>query len=120
MARSSPAARSIRSGRMDFELETDRGRVAHIEAVANEDIAANDPVAVLPRAEAFAIPDLIRTKINLLPDAITDVRIVEIVGLDLQADGDARCQHRRDRRTAGDRDTSKGRINKRIRIVVAD
>jgi misacylated tRNA(Ala) deacylase len=42
---------------------------------------------ILPRAEAFAIPDLIRTKINLLPEGIQQVRVVEIEGLDLQADG---------------------------------
>ena len=44
-------------------------------------------VAILPRDEAFQIPDLIRTKINLLPEGIPQVRTVEIVGLDLQADG---------------------------------
>ena len=44
-------------------------------------------VRILPRDEAFEIPDLIRTKINLLPEGIPEVRTVEIVGLDLQADG---------------------------------
>ena len=42
---------------------------------------------ILPRAEAFAIPDLIRTKINLVPEGIPEIRTLEIVGLDLQADG---------------------------------
>ena len=44
-------------------------------------------MAVLPRAEAFAIPDLIRTKVNLLPEGIETIRTIEIVRLDLQADG---------------------------------
>ena len=43
-------------------------------------------VDILPREEAFQIPDLIRAKINLLPEGIQQVRVVEIVGLDLQAD----------------------------------
>ena len=78
------------SGRMDFEFETMHGDlVGEIEARVNEELrAARDVrVAVLPRDEAFAIPDLIRTKINLLPEGIAEVRTIEIVGLDLQADG---------------------------------
>src|SRR5690606_26869155 len=73
--------------RMDFELEDlSPERVAHIETVANAHIAADRPLVVrlLPREEAMAIPDLIRTKINLLPAGITTIRTVEIVGLDLQ------------------------------------
>ena len=42
---------------------------------------------VLPRDEAMAIPDIIRTATNLVPDDVADVRIVDIVGLDQQADG---------------------------------
>ena len=42
---------------------------------------------VLPRAEAFALPDIIRTATNLVPPEVKDVRIVDIVGLDQQADG---------------------------------
>ena len=106
--------------RMDFELEDlSPERVAHIEATANAHIAADRPVRirVLPRAEAFAIPDLIRTKINLLPPAITEVRIVEIVGLDLQADGGTHVASTGEiggLRVIGTR--SKGRINKRLEI----
>ena len=48
---------------------------------------ARSVVNTLPRDEAFQIPDLIRTKINLLPEGISEVRTVELVGLDLQADG---------------------------------
>ncbi|HID51940.1 MAG TPA: alanyl-tRNA editing protein, partial [Anaerolineae bacterium] len=77
-------------GRMDFEFETMRQElVAEIETAVNVEVeAARDVrVQILPREEAFQIPDLIRTKINLLPEGITEVRTVEIVGLDLQADG---------------------------------
>jgi misacylated tRNA(Ala) deacylase len=76
--------------RMDFDLAevpTDfKDRVA--EAV-NAEIAADRPIEVrtLPREEAYAIPDLIRTATDLLPPDIEQVRIVDIVGLDLQADG---------------------------------
>ena len=112
------------SGRMDFEFETMAGElVADIERRVNEEVAADREirVAVLPREEAFAIPDLIRTKINLLPEGIAEVRTIEIVGLDLQADGGthvARTSEIGRVRVTGYE--SKGRINKRIRIAVED
>ena len=112
------------AGRMDFEFETMSGDlVDEIERRVNDEIAADREirVSVLPREEAFAIPDLIRTKINLLPADITEVRTVEIVGLDLQADGGthvaATGEIGRVKVTGYE---SKGRINKRIRIEVAD
>ena len=77
-------------GRMDFEFETlHNDFVQEVEIAINKEIAAARPIKVkiLPREEAFQIPDLIRTKINLLPEGIQQVRTVEIVGLDLQADG---------------------------------
>lgn len=77
-------------GRMDFEFERmQQELVREIEDRVNREVEAARPVrvAILPRQEAFRIPDLIRTKINLLPESITQVRVVEIVGLDLQADG---------------------------------
>jgi misacylated tRNA(Ala) deacylase len=77
-------------GRMDFEFERmQQELVLEIEARVNLEVEAARPVRTrsLPRAEAFEIPDLIRTKINLLPAGIQEVRVVEIVGLDLQADG---------------------------------
>ncbi len=95
------------SGRMDFEFETMHADlVASIERRVNEEIAADREirVKVLPRDEAFAIPDLIRTKINLLPEGISEVRTIEIVGLDLQADGGTHVRPTpRDRAGAGDR-----------------
>ena len=78
-------------------------------------------VAVLPRDEAFQIPDLIRTKVNLLPEGISEIRTIEIVGLDLQADGGTHVANTRE--VGGMRVTgyeSKGRINKRIRIELTD
>jgi misacylated tRNA(Ala) deacylase len=78
-------------GRMDFEFETmQKELVMEIEAAVNLEIgrAHHLRVEILPRAQAFQIPDLIRTKINLLPEGIQKVRVVEIVGLDLQADGE--------------------------------
>jgi len=110
------------SGRMDFEFETMRGElVAEIERRVNEEIAADREIRVahLPRDEAFKIPDLIRTKINLLPAGIETVRTIEIVGLDLQADGGthvARTSEIGPVRVTGYE--SKGRINKRIRIAL--
>ena len=78
-------------------------------------------VNVLPRDEAFAIPDLIRTKVNLLPPGIEEIRTIEIVGLDLQADGGTHVANTRE--VGGIRVTgyeSKGRINKRIRLELVD
>jgi misacylated tRNA(Ala) deacylase len=108
--------------RMDFELEAmSAGFAAEVEERANAEIAADRPIRVriLPRAEAFAIPDLIRTKINLLPEGIQEVRVVEIVGLDLQADGGthvARTGEVGRIRVVGHE--SKGRINKRLRLAI--
>jgi misacylated tRNA(Ala) deacylase len=84
-------------------------------------VAAAHPVQVkfLPREEAFKIPDLIRTKINLLPPQIQEVRIVEIEGLDLQADGGTHVANTSEVgaiRISGYK--SKGRINKRIELAL--
>ncbi len=111
------------SGRMDFEFETMHADlVAEIEGKINAEVAAAHDVrvAILPRAEAFAIPDLIRTKINLLPEHIQEVRTIEIVGLDLQADGGTHVANTSEvgRLTVADY-KSKGRINKRIYLEVA-
>jgi misacylated tRNA(Ala) deacylase len=112
------------SGRMDFEFETMSGElVGEIERRVNEEVTAGREIRVeiLPREEAFAIPDLIRTKVNLLPEGITEVRTIEIVGLDLQADGGTHVANTSEIGTvkvAGYE--SKGRINKRIRIEVLD
>ncbi len=112
------------AGRMDFEFERMSGDLVDaIEAAVNVELAAERDVrvAVLPRDEAFAIPDLIRTKINLLPPGIEQIRTIEIVGLDLQADGGTHVANTREVgaiRVLGYE--SKGRINKRIRIALVD
>lgn len=107
-------------GRMDFEFETLRAElVGQIEAAVNREVAAAREVRVriLPREEAFQIPDLIRTKINLLPEGITEVRTVEIVGLDLQADGGTHVRNTSEVGRIRVVDyKSKGAINKRIYI----
>jgi len=112
------------SGRMDFEFETMSGElVGEIEKRVNEEIDADREirVAILPREDAFAIPDLVRTKINLLPEGISEVRTIEIVGLDLQADGGTHVGHTGEiGRVKVTGYESKGRINKRIRIEVLD
>jgi misacylated tRNA(Ala) deacylase len=109
-------------GRMDFEFETMRGDlVREIEAAVNKEVkeAREIRVKILPREEAFQIPDLIRTKINLLPEGITQVRTVEIVGLDLQADGGTHVRNTNEVGTIRVTDyKSKGAINKRIYIEV--
>ena len=112
------------SGRMDFEFERMSGDLVDaIESSVNAELAAGRDVqvAVLPREEAFAIPDLIRTKVNLLPEGIEEIRTIEIVGLDLQADGGTHVANTRDvgvMKVTGYE--SKGRINKRIRIAILD
>ena len=111
-------------GRMDFEFETMRQElVAAIEEAVNAEVAAARPVRVriLPRDEAFAIPDLIRTKINLLPEGIAEVRTVELVGLDLQADGGTHVANTGEVGRVRVVDyKSKGKINKRIYIELEE
>jgi misacylated tRNA(Ala) deacylase len=108
--------------RMDFEMEEfNPERVAEIERTVNEELAKAREVQIqiLPRDVAFTIPDLIRTKINLLPEGIDEIRTVEIVGLDLQADGGTHVANTREVggiKVVGTR--SKGKSNKRLEIVL--
>ena len=110
--------------RMDFEFESMRKElVQEIEERVNAEVAAARPIAVtiLPREEAFQIPDLIRTKINLLPPGIPEVRTVEIQGLDLQADGGTHVANTREVGHIRVVDyMSKGKINKRLVIEVGE
>jgi len=109
-------------GHMDFEFERMQAElVKNIEEAVNMEIGKNHEVRVktLPREEAFRIPDLIRTKINLLPEGITQVRTVEIVGLDLQADGGTHVRNTSEIGRVRILDyKSKGASNKRIYIAV--
>jgi misacylated tRNA(Ala) deacylase len=78
------------SARMDFNLEAvPPGFKESVEESCNAELRIDRKIVVrsLPRAEAFEIPDIIRTATNLVPDDVKDVRIVDIVGLDQQADG---------------------------------
>lgn len=109
--------------RMDFELEnmppTFREEIG--ERV-NREIQAARPVivSVLPREKAFQIPDLIRTKINLLPEGIEEIRIVNIEGLDLQADGGTHVANTKEvGRINIVGQENKGKINKRLRITIS-
>jgi len=114
----------VLSGRMDFEFEAMTGDLmSEIEEKINAEIEASRDIQVqiLPREEAFQIPDLIRTKINLLPEGITEVRTVEIIGLDLQADGGTHVAN------TGEVGTikltnykNKGGINKRLYVEISD
>ncbi len=110
--------------RMDFAMENlNKERIAYIEDKVNDAIEADYPIRIytLPREKAFAIPDLVRTRINLLPADIEDVRIVEIVGLDLQADGGTHVKHTKEVRGIKITKTeNKGKINKRIEIRLED
>ena len=105
-------------GRMDFEFERMQAElVKEIEESINLEVeAARDlRTDILPREEAFGIPDLIRTKINLLPESIQEVRVVEIDGLDLQADGGTHVDNTREVGPIRIVDyKSKGKINKRL------
>ena len=109
-------------GRMDFEFERlQKDLVAVIESAVNEEVhnARDVRVQILPREEAFQIPDLIRTKINLLPEGIQQVRTVEIVGLDLQADGGTHVKNTAEVGHIRVADyKSKGANNKRIYVEV--
>jgi misacylated tRNA(Ala) deacylase len=109
--------------RMDFSFPGDwtADVVGEIERLTNEALAENRPVKVyeLEREEALADPDLIRTQVNLVPERVKRIRIVEIVGLDTQADGGT---HVANTREVGDMEItghkSKGRQNKRLEFML--
>ena len=113
---------STDKARMDFNLaDFSKERVEYIEKRVAEEVAAAREVVIkiLPRDEAFQIPDLIRTKINLLPPQIKEVRTVEIVGLDLQADGGTHLKNTQDVGKVRIIETiNKGKENKRIVIKI--
>jgi misacylated tRNA(Ala) deacylase len=112
------------SGRMDFELdEFPEGFVQEVETLCNAEVAANHPIEVsfLPRSDAVLDRDLIRTKVNLIPDSVTDIRVVDIVGLDKQADGGTHVASTSEvGRIEITKTESKGRGFKRIRFVLHD
>ena len=112
----------VNRARMDFALEDlSAEKLQAIEDETNRLMAEGHPVhvTVVPRDEAFQIPDLIRTNINLLPPAIQEVRVVNIEGIDQQADGGTHVANTREvGRVRITKTENKGRINKRLEIVV--
>ncbi|HLF33803.1 MAG TPA: hypothetical protein VI583_06185, partial [Cyclobacteriaceae bacterium] len=112
------------NGRMDFEFEKmEAGLVREIEQKVNDEILQGREIVVkiLSREESEKVPDLIRTKINLLPAGLTQIRTVEIKGLDLQADGGTHVTNTREIGKIQIYDyQSKGRINKRVKIRILD
>ena len=112
------------SARMDFEFDpVPEGFAAHVEEMVNAELAADRPITVgfLPRDTALQDDDLIRTKVSLIPEAVTEIRVVDIVGLDKQADGGT---HVRSTAEVGRirvlKLESKGKGNKRIRLEIID
>jgi misacylated tRNA(Ala) deacylase len=112
------------SARMDFEFDPlPEGFGPRIEELVNAELAADRPIEVsfLPREIAVTDEDLIRTKVSLIPESIPEIRVVDIVGLDKQADGGTHV------RSTGEvgrikvvKTESKGKGNKRVRIEVVD
>jgi misacylated tRNA(Ala) deacylase len=112
------------TARMDFELDpTPDGFGARVEELVAAEIAADRPIEVsfIPRAEAVLDEALIRTKVSLVPESVAEIRVVDIVGLDKQADGGT---HVRSTAEVGGvrvvKTESKGKGNKRVRIEVTD
>ncbi|HIF44145.1 MAG TPA: alanyl-tRNA editing protein [Dehalococcoidia bacterium] len=111
-------------GRMDFEFENFSAEfVEELETKVNAEVAETRDIHAhnLTREEADQVPDLIRTKINLLPPNIQEIRTIDINGLDLQADGGTHVANTREVgaiKIVGHE--SKGRLNKRIRIALED
>ena len=110
--------------RMDFNLpEVPAEFKTRLEEAVNVELAADRKVVtrVLPRAEALALPDIIRTQSNLIPADEAEIRIVDIVGLDVQADGGT---HVASTGQVGGisvvKVESKGRANRRVRVRLRD
>jgi misacylated tRNA(Ala) deacylase len=112
------------AARMDFELDpTPQGFGARAEALMAAEIAADRPIEVsfIPRAEAVLDEALIRTKVSLVPESVAEIRVVDIVGLDKQADGGTHVRSTAEvGRVRVVKTESKGKGNKRIRIAVED
>jgi misacylated tRNA(Ala) deacylase len=110
------------SARMDFEFDPlPEGFVGRVESLVNDAIERDYLIAVsfLPRSTAVQDADLIRTKVSLIPETVDEIRVVDIVGLDKQADGGT---HVRSTKEVGTfrvvKTESKGKGNKRLRIEI--
>ncbi len=112
------------SARMDFEFDpVPEGFGPRIEQLVNEALAHDHEIAVefLPRDTAVQDEDLIRTKVNMIPETVTEIRVVDIVGLDKQADGGTHVRSTNEvGRIRVTKLENKGKGNKRVRLVVDD
>jgi misacylated tRNA(Ala) deacylase len=112
------------SARMDFEFDPlPEGFGPRIEELVNAELVADRPINVsfTPRSTAVLDSDLIRTKVSLVPEHVAEVRVVDIVGLDKQADGGTHVHTTAEvGRVRVVKTESKGKGNKRIRVEVVD
>lgn len=112
------------AARMDFEFDPlPEGFGPRVEELVNAELAADRPIEVsfLPRSTAVEDEDLIRTKVNLIPEAVQEIRVVDIVGLDKQADGGTHVASTGEvGRLRVVKTESKGKGNKRLRVEVVD
>ena len=110
--------------RMDFEFDPlPEGFAARVEELVNAEIVADRPIEIsfLPRDTALEDADLIRTKVSLIPESVAEIRVVDIVGLDKQADGGTHVASTKEiGRFEVVKTESKGKGNKRLRIRVHD
>ena len=112
------------AARMDFEFDPlPDGFAARIEELVNAELAADRPIEVsfLPRDTAVTDEDLIRTKVSLIPETVSEIRVVDIVGLDKQADGGTHVRSTAEvGRLKVTKLENKGKGNKRVRVVIED
>ena len=110
------------SARMDFEFDPlPEGFVGRVEQLVNDAIERDYPIAVsfLPRSTAVQDAELIRTKVSLIPETVSEIRVVDIVGLDKQADGGTHVHSTKEVGTFRVVKTeSKGKGNKRLRVEI--
>ena len=112
------------SARMDFEFDpVPEGFGPRIEELVNAELAADRAIVVdfLPRDTAIQDADLIRTKVNMIPEGVRDIRVVDIVGLDKQADGGTHVRSTNEvGRIRVTKLENKGKGNKRVRLEIID
>ena len=112
------------SARMDFEFDpVPEGFGPRIEELVNAELAADRAIVVdfLPRDTAIHDADLIRTKVNMIPEGVREIRVVDIVGLDKQADGGTHVRSTNEvGRIRVTKLENKGKGNKRVRLEVID
>ena len=112
------------SARMDFEFDPlPEGFAERVEVLVNEAIERDHPITVgfLPRDTAVMDEDLIRTKVSLIPETVKEIRVVDIVGLDKQADGGTHVASTKDvGRLRVVKLENKGKGNKRVRVEITD